>query len=228
MIRAALLILVALVLPNVADAQYVHQPVRQPTRYLLVPPAQPPIQPVVVHRPVVVQPPQRVIVQRRVVVHPVEVEPEPEVHWFVGAGAGALLRFDAGREATPSYQLAFGVGVGKAEFSLRFDLAPGFESETEEASLYTAGAGFGYRFLDGRIHPVVGVGLESLFYNPEGGETSRAFAATGRLGVDLDVPTRFGALAVGLDVTAHQPLAGAEQANATLLGIGAHLAFRMR
>lgn len=225
-------LLAALVLPSLTSAQYV----RQPERYLLInPPVQ---QPPPVHVVHVVPPPRQVVVVRnpppvqrvrvRVETTPTETRATNESGWFIGAAAGALLRFDnEHREATPSYRLDAGVSLGQAEFGLRFDLAPAFQTGDERAALYTAGAGFGYRFLEGsRVRPVIGLGLESVFFNPVGAETSRAFAVNARVGLDLDVPTNFGALSVGLDVTGHQPIAGADQAENTLLGIAAHLALR--
>jgi len=218
---------------------------RHPDRYLLI---QPPQRPVV--RPVVVQPPQR----RVVVVHhrpppPVEVrvehtppppvrrvtlrEPRQRPRWFLGVGTGALIRFDQGvAQTTPAYRLHVGTAVDQAEFVFRFDLAPGYEvgdpdAGTTDAALYTAGAGFQYRFLeDACVHPVLGLGLETVFFNPQGAETSRSFAVTGRAGLEMGIPTGFGELALGLDVTGHQPLAGTDGAMQSLLGVGAHLDFR--
>lgn len=223
---AHLTLLAALVLPSIASAQYV----RQPERYLLINPPRRVVQPVVVQT---APPPQRVVVVHNRPAPQVRVRVETgrpttstddSPRWFLGAGAGALLRFDGlHREATPSYRLDAGVTLGQVEFGLRFDLAPSFQQGEDRASLYTAGAGFGYRFLkDSRVHPVIGLGLESVFFNPAGGPTSRAFALNARVGLDLDVPTNFGHLALGLDVTGHQPLAGDDEAEATLLGIGAH------
>ena len=227
--------LVSFAIASSVDAQE-----RYPQRYLLT--GQPHV---VVHRtPVVtpVVPPHRV----RVVVHhrstpvePVEpVEPPAErppassPRWFVGVGTGALLRFGDQNGATPSYRIHAGVIVNQAEFVFRFDLAPGFEvgdpaAGTADAALYTAGAGFHYRFFKNSVvHPVVGIGLETVFFNPEGAETSRAFGLTARLGAEMGFATRFGEVALGLDATGHQPLAGAQEAMARLLGIGAHLDFR--
>lgn len=225
--RPFLALLAALVLPSLAGAQYV----QQPERYLLINPPRRVVQPVVVTAP----PPERVVVVHnqptptphvRVHVQTTRNDDTPDdgPRWFLGAGAGALLRFDGlHREATPSYRLDAGVTLGQVEFGLRFDLAPSFQQGEERASLYTAGAGFGYRFLeDSRVHPVIGLGLESVFFNPADGETSRAFALNARIGMDLDVPTHFGHVALGLDVTGHQPIAGDEIAKARLLGIGAH------
>lgn len=227
------LALAALTLTLFLPARGEAQVARRPVRYLFV---DPPPQVVVTPPPPVVPlpPPGRVLVR----VHTPPPLPAPpasppavdadDPQWFVGAGAGALFRFDgAGREATPSYRLDLGVALGGAEFGLRFDLAPGFQTGDDRAALYTAGAAFGYRFLPRtRLHPVVGIGLESVFFNPQGASTARAFALTGRVGLEMDVPTAFGTIAVGLDVRAHQPLAGAEEAQATLLGAGAHFALR--
>lgn len=194
------------------------------------------------HRtPVVVRPivqPQPVVV-RSPVVHVVRPTPSPQVHvqvvteptrpardakWRLGVGAGALLRFGSETVGTASYEVRAGLMVDQVEFGFRFDLAPGF---SEQDALYTAGAGFRYRFLeDGVVHPHLGLGLESVFYNPVGEESVRAFAVTAAAGMEMDVATRFGAIAVGLDVRGHQPLAGADQASVRLLGVGAHLDLR--
>lgn len=236
-LAALCLALVAPVLaaPSLAEAQ------RHPDRYLLIDPPPPSRRVVVVQQP---PPPRRVVVRHvqrppdvlvrvnRTPPPPVQIDPPRSTRprFFVGAGAGALLRFDEGRDATPSYQLRLGLAVDQAEFAFRFDLAPGFEQGGEtgaDAALYTAGAGFQYRFVeDGSVHPVLGLGLESVFFNPEGSETARAFAATGHFGVELDVPTRFGAVSLGLEARAHQPLAGDDPAMARLLGVDAHLDFR--
>ncbi len=207
------------------------QIVRGPVRYLFVEP-----------RPTVVRPAAVALASpaRQVLVR-VRTNPAPHVardhgppadedapRWFVGAGAGALLRFDGlGRDAAPSYRLDLGLALGGAEFGLRFDLAPGFQTGDEPAAFYTAGAAFGYRFLQrSRLHPLVGLGLESVFFNPRGATAVRGVALTGRLGLEMDAPTMFGAVSVGLDLRGHQPLAGAAPTQATLLGVGAHFALR--
>ena len=203
-------LLAAFILPSLASAQYV----RHPDRYLLINPPRQVVQPVVVHtapspeRVVVVhQTPPPPHVRVRVETHRHTETDDDSPRWFLG----------------PSYRLDAGVTLGQVEFGFRFDLAPSFQQGEERAALYTAGAGFGYRFLeDSRVHPVIGLGLESVFFNPAEGETSRAFALNARIGMDLDVPTHFGHVALGLDVTGHQPLAGDDAAQATLLGIGAH------
>ena len=227
---------------------------RQPDRYLLIQPRQRVRRRTYV-RPVVrpVTPPHRVVVVHRQTPPPpvpveIEVETQPATpvnivrprvrrdtpRWFVGVGTGALLRFgDGGTQATPAYRLHVGTAVDQAEFVFRFDLAPGYDLDGEDgadptdAALYTAGAGFQYRFLpNARLHPVLGFGLETVFLNPQGAETLRAFSVTARAGVEMGVPTNFGEIALGLDVTGHQPIAGAEEAMARLVGVGAHLDFR--
>ncbi len=210
------------------------QRARRPTRYLFLDPPAASVE-VRVRAPAPVLPvvPEPVLPVVPEPVLPVVPEPAPTPQpnpprWFVGAGTGALIRFDgAGRDATASYRLDLGVAVGGAEFGLHFDLAPRFQRGAEPAALYTAGAAFGYRGLPGsRLHPIVGLGMESLFLNPQGAGTARAFAFTARLGLELDVPSAFGALAVGFDLRAHQPVAGAPKAQATFLGLAAHLALR--
>lgn len=205
-------------------------PARHPTRYLYVDPPPPPVRPVVVvHTPP--PPRQHVVVVQHHTVHtptPVVVEPPPtpslQTRWFLGAGFGGLALLDGDRSAVPAYTLELGLAVDSVELALHADLAPSF---TESDALYTVGAAFRYRFLpDARVHPRMGVGLESLFRNPEGAETARAFAATGELGIDLDVPTTFGALSLGLDTRIHRGLAGDESARVTAMSFGAHFALR--
>jgi hypothetical protein len=205
-------------------------PARHPTRYLYVDPPPPPVRPVVVvHTPP--PPRQHVVVVQHHTVHtptPVVVEPpptpSPQTRWFLGAGFGGLALLDGDRSAVPAYTLELGLAVDSVELALHADLAPSF---TESDALYTVGAAFRYRFLpDARVHPRMGVGLESLFRNPEGAETARAFAATGELGIDLDVPTTFGALSLGLDTRIHRGLAGDESARVTAMSFGAHFALR--
>ena len=205
------------------------QVVRRPTRYLMVDPngyALPPPRRVTVVVPPArpVPPPATVVVQPAPTptpIVPVRPVPEPaprdpydtEGSVILGAGAGALVIFGQGQAySTPSYRLHLGVAMDQAEFGLRFDLAPGAldvdgPDGATSAAIYTAGASFGYRFFpDAFVHPVLGVGLETLFLNPEGLESSRAFAATARFGLELAVPVSDGAFALGLDVTGHHPL----------------------
>src|SRR5687768_18077390 len=61
--------------------------------------------------------------------------------------------------------LHLGLAVGRAEFALRFDLAPdAFDVQTPAggetpAALYTTGASFNYRFLPRAVvHPVAEIG----------------------------------------------------------------------
>lgn len=223
-----LLVLSLVLLAFPALAQRYDGPARRPTRYLYVDQAPPPVV-VVQPAPVVLEPPRRHVV----IVEHTTYAPEPPpaleaptfgTRWFLGAGFGGLSLLDGERSAVPAYSLELGLAVDSVEVAFHVDLAPSF---TDSDALYTAGAAFRYRFLpEGRVHPYVGLGLESLFRNPEGAETARAFAATGELGLDLDVPTTFGALAVGLDSRVHRGLAGAEQARVTVLGFGAHFTLR--
>ncbi len=208
---------------------------RRPRRYLYVQQPPPPPRPVVV-----VAPPRPVYVQVR---DPLPLpEPEPErvdpydtrAGVIVGAAAGAFVFFGDGA-AAPMYQLHVGVGIGAAEFGLRFDLAPGarevlVDGEPARTSLYTAGAFLSYRMLgQARVHPIVGIGLETLFLNPDGAETGRAFGAVARVGLELAFRTGSGALALGLDVEGHQPLAisqGWRGDRLPFMSFGAHMDYR--
>jgi len=133
---------------------------------------------------------------------------------IAGAGAGGVFFLGDGVNGVAAgYRLHLGLAVDAAEFALRFDLVPDaidIQSETGEAtsaSLYTAGATFNYRFLPGAtVHPVAGVGLESVFVDAQGADSSTAFAVTGRAGAELAYPLSDGALALGIDVTGHHVL----------------------
>jgi len=130
-----------------------------------------------------------------------------------GAGMGGLFFFGDGiTGVAAAYRLHVGLAVGAAEFALRFDLAPDAMevartdggSGTTPAALYTAGATFNYRFIDGAaVHPVVGAGIETVTLDPHQGKGGTAFAATGRAGLELAYPISHGALALGIDVTGH-------------------------
>ena len=130
-----------------------------------------------------------------------------------GAGMGGLFFFGDGiTGVAAAYRLHVGLAVGAAEFALRFDLAPDAMEVartdgglgTTPAALYTAGATFNYRFIDGAaVHPVVGAGIETVTIDPHQGKGGTAFAATGRAGLELAYPISHGALALGIDVTGH-------------------------
>ena len=223
------LVVLALSLAALPALAQTYGPARHPTRYVYVDPP-PPVRPVVVVQTHTPPPPRQVVVVQHHTVHtptPVVVEPPTpslQTRWFLGAGFGGLALLDGDRSAVPAYTLELGLAVDSIELALHADLAPSF---TESDALYTVGAAFRYRFLpDARVHPRMGVGLESLFRNPEGAETARAFAATGEVGIDLDVPTSFGALSLGLDTRIHRGLAGDESARVTALSFGAHFALR--
>ncbi|MBX3251774.1 MAG: hypothetical protein KF901_31640, partial [Myxococcales bacterium] len=215
---------------GVVDAQ---DHARRPVRFLYVDDP-------VVTQPVVVAPAPRVILTPApapspvvVVTHHTTYEPEPiappppamQPSWFFGVGAGGLALLDGSRGAVPSYALELGVGLDVVDVVLRADLARAF---SEGDSLYTAGAGFRYRFATGRVQPRLGAGLESLFRHAGGQPAARAFAATAEIGVDLRVPTHFGALEIGLDTRLHRGLAGDERARVTVLAFGLRAAFRFQ
>ena len=187
----AAFLLPAALAPESAEAQEWH-----PDRYLYVNPRVAP-RPVVVVRPA---PPPSLVVVHRAPPPPVEVrvhtihtptpapivQPRSDSRFRVGVGAGALLRFgDAETEAIASYETRLGMIVAQAEFGFRLDPAPRFPGGD---AFYTAGAGFRYRFLeDSNVHPHVGLGLETVFYNPVGAETARAFGLTAAAGLEMDV-----------------------------------------
>lgn len=132
---------------------------------------------------------------------------------IAGAGMGGLFFFGDGITGVAvAYRLHVGLAVGAAEFGLRFNLAPEAMdvartdggAGTTPAALYTAGATFNYRFLERAVvHPVVGAGVETVTIDPHQAEGGTAFAATGRVGLELAYPISEGALALGLDVSGH-------------------------
>lgn len=152
---------------------------------------------------------------------------------IVGGGfGGMILKGGTGSEVVPAYLLHLGLAVGAAEFALRSSLMPhALELDgVGQVSLYATRATFNYRFLPGAaVHPVAGLGLESLVGDPASGETGHCFAATARLGLELAFPVREGALALGLDTTGHLPFAESESFPLDLsmmLGFGAYLDYR--
>lgn len=150
---------------------------------------------------------------------------------IVGAGVGGLMfPSSSAPGATLAYRLTLGVAVGAADFSLRFDLAPGLGQTDAGRSwgFYTFGASFGYRFLDEAVvHPVAGFGLEGLSAGENDG--ALAFAVTARGGLELAYPMSDGALALGIDVTGHHAFGSREfpaaYANAVSFGAYAHWRF---
>ncbi len=234
---AALLLWLA---TSVALAQPYDGTAEQPVRYLLdgvtptvvVTPLPPPV---VVTRPVT---PVWVDVTPDygdpvvVTVHDHERDPyDTEGIVIAGAGVGGLVfPSSSAPGATLAYRLTLGVAVGPADFSLRFDLAPGLgQTDTGQAwGFYTFGASFGYRFLQGAVvHPVAGFGLEGMIAGENDG--ALAFAVTARGGLELAYPMSDGALALGLDVTGHhafgsQDFPGAYE-NAVSFGAYAHWRF---
>lgn len=218
-----------------------HQVVRRPTRYLYVAPPQQ-VLPLPVEVRVVETPPSRVLIR----VSDPEPQPQPprvdpyrtDGSVILGAGVGGLVIFGDETYAAAAYKLHLGVAMGQAEFALRFDLAPGAVDVLDpasgamvDASLYTAGASFGYRFLpDAFVHPVLGIGVESIFLNPEGMDTSRAFGATARFALELAVPVSSGgAFALGMDVTGHHPFVASQGYlgdRTEMVGFGAYADYR--
>lgn len=216
--------------------------VRHPDRYVVDPIVQPtPV--VVVQQP---EPVTSVTVERRTVVHEVDVDTvetttgrdpyDTSSIVVAGAGVGGLLFVGDGfGGATVAYRLHFGLAVDQAEFGLRFDMAPDAISTTDsdgrvtDAGIYTLGATFNYRFLpNADVHPVLGVGLEGVAYDPSAGEASVAFAITGRGGLELAYPLADGALALGIDVTGHQLLGGRDFPDevGSMVSFGAYVDYR--
>jgi hypothetical protein len=167
---------------------------------------------------------------------PVVVERDPyDTPGIVVTGAGfggLILKGDQGSTVAPAYLLHIGLAVGAAEFALRARLVPNALDleEPGPVSLYATGATFNYRFIPGAVvHPVAGIGLESIVGVPSRGGTGHCFAGTARVGLELAFPLRSGALALGLDTTGHLPFAASESFPADLsmmLGFGAYLDYR--
>lgn len=207
---------------------WVAGPHESPRRYYVMNP--PPTRPTRVRVHVRhTQPKPATVHVRRVhhVNHVSHVEPDPEPVArdpydtdgivVVGAGAGGLVMMGDSTQVAPAYRLHLGLAVGQAEFALRSDLAPtGIDVPTDDggmqdARMYTAGATFNYRFIEGAVvHPVAGAGLETIILDPAQGETGTAFGATMRAGLEFAYPISDGALALGLDVTGHLPFAEAD------------------
>lgn len=157
---------------------------------------------------------------------------------IAGAGMGGLFFFGDGvTGVAAAYRLHLGLAVGAAEFALRFDLAPEAMEVartdgglgTTPAALYTAGATFNYRFLDRAVvHPVVGAGVETVTIDPHQAKSGTAFAAAGRVGLELAYPISMGALALGLDVNAHHLFGASESFGAMrdMMTFGAYADYR--
>jgi len=156
---------------------------------------------------------------------------------IAGAGVGGIFFFGDGMTgAAAAYKLHVGVAVGQASFSVRFDLVPD-ATEVQApaggltpAALYTAGAMFGYRFLPGAVvHPVAGVGLETIVVDPHEGQGGQAFAGTLRAGLELAYPLADGALALGIDATGHHPFGASDSypmRAVDMLSFGAYADYR--
>ena len=152
---------------------------------------------------------------------------------IVGGGfGGMMLHAGDATVVAPSPLVHLGLAVGSAEFGLRLNLLPeAIELDGPGAiSLYATQASFSYRFLDRAVvHPVAGIGLESIVGAPERGDVGPSFAVTARLGRELAFPLAGGALALGLDATGHLPFAASEAFPLeleTMLGFGAYLDWR--
>lgn len=152
---------------------------------------------------------------------------------IVGAGFGGLvLKSDMGSEVVPAPLLHLGLAVGAAEFALRTSLAPRALDLDDGGtlSLYATRATFSYRFLPGAtVHPVAGIGLESVIGAPTSGSVGHTFAATARVGLELAFPLHDGALALGLDTEGHLPFAATDGFPVDLslmLGFGAYVDYR--
>jgi hypothetical protein len=156
---------------------------------------------------------------------------------IAGAGAGGIFLFGDGiTHAALAYKLHLGLAIDQSEFAIRANLVPDAGDVASPSgggtpsALYTIGASFNYRFLDGAIvHPVAGAGLETLILDPHEGETGTAFAVTARAGLEYAYPIADGALALGIDVTGHLPFGVTEQYAAdavAMLDFGAYLDYR--
>jgi hypothetical protein len=218
--------------PVVVSPVVVTTPPRPRRYYLVVPPLQRPVTTVRVERRA---PPPSVVI---------DPGPAPSANPYdtsgvvvAGGGVGAVVFLGDGiTEVALGYKLHLGLAVGASEFALRADLVPdgldvlGPDGNQTPAAFYTVGASFSYRFLDRAVvHPVAGIGLEALVLDPHDGETGTAFAVTARAGLELAYPLSDGALALGIDVTGHQPLV-ATDAYATnpvaMISFGAYADYR--
>ncbi len=212
--------------------------------------------PAVVLRPVPVgpfyrivqSPPPGVVVR---VVRPTEppaVEPLPAnddrtPRVVAGAGFGGVLFDGGGRGMLGSdYRLHLGLEVGQALVGARVDLIPeglsvaGADGAARAAHLTLGSLGLGYRFLpDAVVHPVASFSLEMTALSVDAvgavaGATALGFGIAGRVGLEFEYPISTGAVAVGLDVSAHRRLVSQEgfptdQQNALSFGGTLHYRF---
>jgi hypothetical protein len=219
-----------------SPVRVIASPIRNPTRYYVVPPANPRVH---VHVRHVAPPPTTVVVDQGTERDTGDDDRDPydtSSIVIAGGGVGGLFFFGDGlTSVAAAYKLHLGLAVGAAEFALRFDLVPDAgEVQTVDgptpAALYTTGASFNYRFLERAVvHPVAGVGFEALYLDPHVGSTGTAFAVTGRAGLELAYPLADGALALGIDVTGHLPFAATDSYSGELvamLGAGAYVDYR--
>jgi hypothetical protein len=152
---------------------------------------------------------------------------------IAGAGMGAMFFFGDGLTGTAaSYRLHAGLAVGQGEFAVRADLMPDALrlAGGNPAAVYALGASFNYRFLpEAMLHPVAGIGVETVILDPHATDGGAAFGVTARVGLELAYPIDSGALALGIDVEAHH-LIGQDvifpEATGNMLGVSAYVDWR--
>ncbi|MBW2731703.1 MAG: hypothetical protein JRH20_04875 [Deltaproteobacteria bacterium] len=237
---AALALTLAPGLGHASGLVYDHngQVVRYPVK-LYFPEVAPPAPVVVVPTPVVV--PAAMVVQPYPVVlpsvHLVTRDPyKTSGIVIVGAGfGGLLLHANDSSTLVPNYRLHIGLAVGTSEIAARIDLAPkgaalSLEEGVDTLSIVAPRLTFEHRFLPrSPIHPIAGLGLGAIIASPDQGETAYAMAVTARAGLEFAYPLAHSALALGLDITGHLPVARSDPFPVDLtamLSFGAYLDFR--
>ncbi|MCA9673206.1 MAG: hypothetical protein KC503_46765 [Myxococcales bacterium] len=133
-----------------------------------------------------------------------------------GGFGGMMLRADGRTNLVPTYRVHLGAAIGQSELALRLDMAPGARDVgvggvENNVDVFATRLSFNYRFLPSAVlHPVAGFGLEHIAANPDSGAIGHAFALAGRAGLEFAYPLAHSALAVGIDATAHIPIARSE------------------
>lgn len=165
-------------------------------------------------------------------------------HGFVVAGAvfgGLVVRGESSDGHGMSSGLRIGYGRGATDISVQLSGSRiggvssasnpnGKTANGEAMDVYSVSAALSHRFFSGsRIHPIGGFGIESLVMAPSVGDRHLAFAALGRMGVEVTHPTSRGELALGFDATAHLPLGQSSRGSMeidSLVNIGTYLDLR--
>lgn len=190
---------------------------------------------VVAPRPVVLVEPSPVVLPSAKLVTPRDPYDTSGIVIVGGGFGGLLLHANDSSTLVPNYRLHIGLAVGSSEIAARIDLAPkgaslSLDESVNELSIIAPRLTFEHRFLPRAvIHPVAGLGLGAIIASPDEGDTSYAMALTARAGLEFAYRLTHSALAVGLDITGHLPVARSNPLPVDLtamLSFGAYLDFR--